>query len=243
MAIIKIKNFAKAFGKKVVHKNVTIDILEGECLGLLGGSGSGKSILLRSLIGLEMPDSGSVIVEGEDITQFNENELTEIRKKVAYVFQDGALFDSMNVYENLAYPLREHTPLNEYEIKSRITNLLDEFGLAGSEPLYPAELSGGMQKRVGLARAIILRPKVVLYDEPTAGLDPYNTRKIQEVILALKKKGVTSIFVTHDMPSAFAVCDRLALIQHGEIKGLGTQQDLKMDPNGLLNQFVTGKTA
>ncbi len=243
MAIIKIDNFAKSFGGKVVHKNITISVAEGECLGLLGGSGSGKSILLRSLIGLETPDSGNVFIEEENITKFDESELTEIRKKVAYVFQDGALFDSMTVYDNVAYPLREHTSLNETEIKARITNLLDEFGMAGSEDLYPGELSGGMQKRIGLARAIVLRPKIVLYDEPTAGLDPYNTRKIQEVILALKKRGVTSIFVTHDMPSAFAVCDRLALIQSGEVRGLGSQKDLKEDPNGLLNQFITGKTA
>lgn len=243
MAIIEFKHFAKSFGSKHVHKNICLSVKEGECLGLLGGSGAGKSVLLRSIIGLEKPDHGEIFVEGDEISSWNENQLIDIRKKVAYVFQGGALFDSLSVYENLAYPLREHTTLKEYQIKQKIFDLLDEFGLGGSEELYPSELSGGMQKRVGLSRSIIMQPKVVLYDEPTAGLDPFNTRKIQEVILTLKKRGVTSIFVTHDMPSAFAVCDRIALIQGGEVKGLGSQQELSLDPNGLLNQFIEGKTA
>lgn len=240
--LIRVENFTKRFGEKIVHRSISFDVHEGECLGLLGGSGAGKSILLRSLIGLEKPDSGKVFIEDDEISQWSERDLVAIRKKVAYVFQGGALFDSMTVFDNLAYPLREHTDLSEKEIADRIYDLLDDFGLSGNEKIYPAELSGGMQKRVGLARSIILSPKVVLYDEPTAGLDPYNTLMIQELILKLQKKGVTSVFVTHDMPSAQAVCDRIALIHEGRIGAIGTLEDIESAGDGLIQRFVQGKT-
>jgi phospholipid/cholesterol/gamma-HCH transport system ATP-binding protein len=225
--VVEFKNFQKKFGSKLVHKDVTFDVRRGECLCLIGGSGVGKSVICRSLIGLEKPDSGQVLVEGVDITRMNERELVEIRKKVAYVFQNGALFDSMSVFDNLAYPLREHTKMSEAEIRTRVLEELAEFGLAGNENVYPANLSGGMQKRVGMARSIILQPKVVLYDEPTAGLDPFNTIRIQEMILRLKAKGVTSIFVSHDMPSVFAVADRIALLLDGRIQAIGTRAELE----------------
>lgn len=241
MAVIEVKNFQKSFSGRKVHKDVSFDVNKGECLGLVGGSGMGKSVILRSLIGLEKSDSGEIWIEGENIAQYSERELVDIRKKVSYVFQNGALFDSMSVYNNLAYPLREHTKLSESEIKNRIMNLLNEFGLAGSEQKSPAQLSGGMQKRVGMARAIILGPKVVLYDEPTAGLDPYNTIKIQEMILRMKSKGVTSIFVSHDMPSVHACCDRVALLFEGEIKEIGTLGDLEDNKSSLLNKFMRGE--
>lgn len=241
MAVIEVKNYAISFEGKQVHRSVSFDLKEGECLGLLGGSGTGKSVILRSLIGLERPDSGQILVDGEDITHKSEKELIPVRKKVAYVFQNGALFDSMSVYENLAYPLREHTLLNEPEIEEKIMSLLGEFGLEQAAQKFPAQLSGGMQKRVGLARAIIMGPKVVLYDEPTAGLDPFNTVKIQEMILRLKSKGVSSIFVTHDMPSALAVCDRAALLRGGEIRAVGSIDELKSDENGPLQEFIRGE--
>ncbi|MCB0407045.1 MAG: ATP-binding cassette domain-containing protein [Bdellovibrionales bacterium] len=243
MAVIDVKNFAKSFDGKPVHKNVSFQVKEGECLGLLGGSGVGKSVVLRSLIGLEKPDSGEIFIEGEEISNFSEHQLIPIRTKVAYVFQNGALFDSMSVFENLAYPLREHTKLNESEIKNRIHEQLTEFGLEDAEFKSPSQLSGGMQKRVGLARSIIIRPKVVLYDEPTAGLDPYNTVKIQEMILRMKDKGVTSVFVTHDMPSAFNVCDRMVLLLNGAVAAEGTVEELNKDPDGLLQRFVRGERA
>lgn len=243
MAVIEVRNFAKSFDGRKVHQDVSFKVNQGECLGLLGGSGVGKSVVLRSLIGLEKPDSGQILIEGEDISQHSEKALIPIRKKVAYVFQNGALFDSMSVYENLAYPLREHTDLSESEIKQRIHEQLVEFGLENAEDKSPAQLSGGMQKRVGLARSIIIGPKVVLYDEPTAGLDPYNTVKIQEMILRLKAKGVTSIFVTHDMPSAFAVCDKMALLLNGRVSAEGSVEELQKDPNGLLQKFVRGERA
>ena len=182
MAVVEIKHFAKKFSGKVVHKDINLTIEKGECVALLGGSGAGKSVILRSLIGLEKPDQGDVIINGENISSFNEDQLLHIRKQVAYVFQGGALFDSMSVAENLAYPLREHTKLTEKEIKEKILSTLKSFGLEGCDKLMPANLSGGMQKRVGLARAIIMGPEVILYDEPTAGLDPFNTKKIQEKI-------------------------------------------------------------
>lgn len=240
MAVIEVKNFKKSFGSKVVHQDVSFYVKKGECLGLVGGSGAGKSVILRSLIGLERPDSGSICIEDQEVTTLNESQWVQVRKKVAYAFQGGALFDSMTVFQNLAYPLIEHTKLSPNEIKNKIEHQLNEFGLPGTEHLYPNELSGGMQKRVGLARAMMLEPSVLLYDEPTAGLDPYNTKRIQELILSLKKKGVTSILVTHDMPTAFAVCDKFAFLKDKVIKEQGTIAQLQNDKNSLIYQFIEG---
>lgn len=240
--IVEFQGFKKRFGSKPVHRDVSFKVYRGECLGLLGGSGAGKSVILRSLIGLEKADDGKILIDGVDISRMREHELIEIRRKVAYVFQNGALFDSMNVYENLAYPLRAHTRLSEFEIAERIHQQLSEFGLADAETTMPANLSGGMQKRVGLARSIILQPNVVLYDEPTAGLDPYNTIRIQEMILRLKAKGVTSLFVTHDMPSVFAVCDRIALLLDGRVQAIGTREELESSTGGgQLARFIRGE--
>ncbi len=241
MALIEIKNFKKSFGSKLVHSDVTFYVKKGECLGLVGGSGAGKSVILRSLIGLEKPDSGVIEIDGVDITKLNENELISVRKKVAYAFQGGALFDSQSVYDNLAYPLREHTKLSEDSIKHKIITQLTEFGLADALELFSSELSGGMQKRVGLARAMMLEPEILLYDEPTAGLDPYNTKKIQELILRLKNKGVTSILVTHDMPTAIAVCDKFAFLKDKIISEQGTIQQLTENKNSQIQQFIEGQ--
>lgn len=242
MAVIEIKNFRKTFGKKVVHENVSFYVKKGECLGLVGGSGAGKSVILRSIIGLEKPDSGDILINDKELTNLSEGEWLEIRKKVAYAFQGGALFDSMTVFQNLAYPLEEHTQMSRMEIAKRILSQLDDFGLSGTEKLYPNELSGGMQKRVGLARAMMLEPEIILYDEPTAGLDPFNTKKIQELILNLKAKGVTSILVTHDMPTAFAVCDKFAFLKDKVISEQGTIEQLKSKDvsNSLIHQFIEG---
>lgn len=241
MGLIKISNFNKSFGSKAVHKGVSFEVRKGECLGLIGGSGTGKSVLLRSLIGLEKPDSGEVIFDGIPVHTLKEHELLEIRKRMAYAFQGGALFDSMNVFDNLAYPLREHSKLNEKEISEKILKLLETFGLRGNEHIMPASLSGGMQKRVGLARAMILGPEVILYDEPTAGLDPYNTRRIEELILSLKATGVTSILVTHDMPVAFKVCDRIAMLVDGKIKVIGTVKEIEQQEGNLIARFADGE--
>lgn len=240
MAVIEVKNFRKAFGPKLVHEDVSFYVKKGECLGLVGGSGTGKSVLLRSLIGLEVPDAGSICINGQDLSRFEEADWLPLRKKVAYAFQGGALFDSMTVFENLAYPLEAHTKFSKDEIQRRISAQLNDFGLGGTEPLYPSELSGGMQKRVGLARAMMLEPEIILYDEPTAGLDPYNTKKIQELILNLKSRGVTAILVTHDMPTAFAVCDKFAFLKDRVIKEQGTIEQLKNRSDSLIHQFIEG---
>lgn len=241
MGIIQIKDFYKSFGPKKVHQGVSFEVRKGECLGLIGGSGTGKSVLLRSLIGLEKPDSGQVIFDGIRVDQVPEKNLVPIRKRMAYAFQGGALFDSMTVHDNLAYPLREHTNMNEQQISQRIHEQLSEFGMQGTEHLFPASLSGGMQKRVGLARAIILKPEIILYDEPTAGLDPFNTRKIQDMVLRLKSTGVTSILVTHDMPFAFAVCDRIAMLMDGKIRAIGTVDEIEQQDQNLIAKFAQGE--
>jgi phospholipid/cholesterol/gamma-HCH transport system ATP-binding protein len=238
--VVSFRRFAKSFGTKRVHSDVTFDLFRGECLGLIGGSGAGKSVILRSLVGLEKPDKGEIYVEGEEISKLKESELIEIRKKVAYVFQNGALFDSMSVFDNLAYALREHTRMKEDAIRERVLSRLKDFGLAGNENIYPANLSGGMQKRVGLARSIIMEPSVVLYDEPTAGLDPYNTKRICDMMLRLKADGASAIFVTHDMPSLFAVCDRIAVLRDGRIHAIGTRDEIeKID--SWVGRFIEGE--
>ena len=241
MGLIRIDNFHKSYGNKKVHRGLTFEVNEGECLGLVGGSGTGKSVLLRSLIGLEKPDTGKVFYRQTEISKLDENHLIDIRKKIAYVFQGGALFDSMTVYENLAYPLREHTDWLESQISDRIHGLLDEFGLGGNDQVYPGNLSGGMQKRVGLARAIIMDPEIVLYDEPTAGLDPYNTRKIEEMILKMKRRGKTSVLVTHDMPVAFKVCDRIVLLKDGVISAMGTINEINNREDHIISKFAEGE--
>ena len=240
MALIEIKNFKKSFQGHDVHKDINLSIFSGECLGIIGGSGVGKSVLLKSLIGLIKPDHGQVLFKGQDITKLNEDQLVEVRKKIAYVFQNGALFDSLSVYENLAYPLKEHTNMSEDDIYQKIYKTLDEFGVLNAIEKYPAELSGGMQKRVGLARSIIMDPEVILYDEPTAGLDPYNTKIIQETIIKLKNKNVTSIFVTHDMPSAFAVCDRIAFLNQGVVAAVSEIKEIENNSDNEISAFAKG---
>lgn len=235
--VITVKNYSKSFDKKLVHNNVSFSVRNGECLGLLGGSGSGKSVILRSLIGLERPDAGQILIENEDISDLSEFDLFRIRKRVAYVFQNGALFDSMTVFENIAYPLQEHTILSKSEIKNKVTNLLTNFNLSGAENLMPNELSGGMLKRVGIARAIALQPHVVLYDEPTAGLDPANTKTICDLILKLKGEGSSSILVTHDIESALAVCDRICFLKNGAMLDLGSPENIKKNKNIFMKLF------
>lgn len=244
MALIEVENFKKSFGEKNIHNGVTFFVRKGECLGLVGGSGVGKSVILRSIIGLERPDSGDIRINDKSIIGLDETAFTEIRKKVAYAFQGGALFDSMTVRENLCYPLIQHTALTPHQILDRVKSQLNEFGLLDALELFPSELSGGMQKRVGLARAMMLEPEIILYDEPTAGLDPYNTIKIQELIVRLKEKGVTSILVTHDIPTALNVCDKIAFLKGKVIAEQGTieqlQEQIHNKTEGLINQFMQG---
>ncbi|MCC7441670.1 MAG: ATP-binding cassette domain-containing protein [Bdellovibrionales bacterium] len=229
----------KAYGEKRVHRGVSFRVYEGEILGLFGGSGSGKSVVLRSLIGLERPDEGQILFEGKDLTQLTERELMPYRTRISYVFQNGALFDSLTVEENLSYPLEEHTALSPGQIHKKVQEMLVTIDMPGSNDLLPAELSGGMQKRAGLARAIILEPKVILFDEPTAGLDPINTKRLLENIKKLKKTGITGVFVTHDIPSAFEIADRIAILHEGRIKVCDTVDNIKESKDPLVRSFIS----
>jgi phospholipid/cholesterol/gamma-HCH transport system ATP-binding protein len=237
---LEIKDIHKAFGEKVVHRGVSFDLRWGEILGLFGGSGSGKSVILRSIIGLEKPDQGQVLFEGQDLVKLSERELIPVRNKIAYVFQNGALFDSLSVEDNLAYPLQEHTRLTPVQIHERVNQMLELIDMKGSNHLLPAELSGGMQKRAGLARAIILEPKIVLFDEPTAGLDPANTKRLLDNIHKLKQKGLTGIFVTHDIPSALEISDRIAILYQGRIQIMDTVENIKKSNDPLVLSFISG---
>ncbi|MEO5970274.1 MAG: ATP-binding cassette domain-containing protein [Bdellovibrionia bacterium] len=240
---LEVKNLAKHFGDKVVLKDVSFQLEKGEILGLFGGSGTGKSVVLRSLIGLEKPDSGSILFEDCDIVSSTERQLLKIRTKIGYVFQNGALFDSLNIEENLAYPLEEHTKLTDAEIQNKVNEMLTLVDLKDSNKLLPNELSGGMQKRAGLARAIILEPEIILFDEPTAGLDPINTKRLLANILKLKERGFTGIFVTHDIPSAFEIVDRIAILYKGEIYILDTVENIKKSTDPLVQSFISGALA
>ena len=240
--LIRVRGVKKRFGQKIVHDGIDLDIYQGEVLTLMGGSGSGKSVLLRALIGLEKPDEGEIFVGDTDIVKLDEDELVEIRKRIAYVFQYGALFDSFTVADNLAYPLREHTDMTEKEIAEKVKATLGKLGLDGSQHLFPSDLSGGMQRRVGVARAIIMDPEIILYDEPTTGLDPFNTKQILKIILQLQEQGATSVLVTHDMASIFAVTDRVAFLRDGKIRALGTADEIEHTSDPLLKGFIHGET-
>jgi phospholipid/cholesterol/gamma-HCH transport system ATP-binding protein len=209
----------KAFAGVPVLEGVDLRAARGKVLTILGGSGSGKSVMLKHMIGLLRPDAGSVFVEGVDVTAFAERQWFEVRRRIGYVFQGSALFDSISVYENVAYPLREHLKLSEAEVAERVEGCLESVGLAGVGPKMPAELSGGMRKRVGVARAIALRPQAILYDEPTTGLDPANSRRIGQLILRLQDElNVTSVVVTHEIELCLAVSDRIVLLERGQLQ-------------------------
>ncbi|OFZ54256.1 MAG: ABC transporter ATP-binding protein [Bdellovibrionales bacterium RIFOXYC1_FULL_54_43] len=237
---LDVKDLHKSFGEKIVHRGVSFQLREGEILGLFGGSGSGKSVILRSIIGLEKPDSGQILFETQDLTSLTEWQLTNIRTKIGYVFQNGALFDSYTVEENLAYPLKEHTKLSDREIHDRVNQMLELIDMKGSNDLLPSELSGGMQKRAGLARATILEPEIILFDEPTAGLDPVNTKRLLDNIHKLKSKGITGIFVTHDIPSAFEIADRIAILYNGKIAVIDTVENISKSDDPVVQAFVSG---
>ena len=229
----------KAYGLKQVLRGVSLKVYRGEVLVILGGSGSGKSVTLRHMLGLEAPDEGQVLVEDEDITDLPEEELYRVRKKFGMLFQSGALFDSMTVFENVAYPLREHTEMSEEEIERAVRERLELVNLPNTEHLMPVDLSGGMRKRVGLARSIVLDPKMILYDEPTTGLDPITAQKINELIIDLQSKlNVTSVVVTHDIQSAFSVGDRIAFLNRGIFEWIGTMDEARNSDHPVLREFL-----
>ncbi|NOY76874.1 MAG: ABC transporter ATP-binding protein [Calditrichaeota bacterium] len=236
---IVFEDLHKRFGEHEVLRGINLSIAEGETIVILGGSGAGKSVLLRHINGLLKPDEGRILVDGEDITDFSEEQLIPVRTKVGMVFQGGALFDSLDVFENVAYALREHTHFSEEEIAVRVREKLRLVGLEGSEDMMPSDLSGGMKKRVSLARALAIEPKGLLYDEPTTGLDPIIAKKINEMIRNLQEiLGVTSVVVTHDIKSAFTVGDRIALLYKGKIRFVGTVEETRATDDPIVREFI-----
>lgn len=240
--LIRFEGIQKSFGPKTIFEDITLDVRDGENLVIIGGSGTGKSVLLKILIGLLAPNAGKVFFGEREITAMDEDELIETRADIAYVFQQAALFDSMTVAENIAYPLRAHLNLSEQELQEKIDLNLERVGLPGSGHLVPSELSGGMRKRIGLARAIALEPRVILWDEPTTGLDPSNTRRISELILKMQAElKVTSLVVTHDMTSAMMVADRIAMLYDRRILQVIEKERIEDEPPGsLIRDFIEG---
>ena len=240
--IIEITNIHKSFEGLAVLAGVDLAIRRGETITILGGSGTGKSVLLKLISGLEKPDKGAIKINKRDISPLTEDELVPIRRKIGMLFQGAALFDSLTAGENVAYPIREHFRLPEKEIQRIVREKLRLVGLDGVEEKMPAELSGGMKKRVGLARAIAIDPEIILYDEPTTGLDPANTERINQLIVELQRiLKVTSIVVTHDLASAYAVTDCLALLYKGKIAMKGTKKEFKASAIKEVRDFIAKK--
>lgn len=237
MNILTLKNIFKKYDEKEVHKGVSFALREGETIGLLGPSGTGKSVLLRSIIGLEEIDSGEIYFKDKRIDVLSEAQLYPIRTRISYAFQNGALFDSISVFENIAYPLFEHAQYSEEEIEQCVLDILKVVNLEQARDLMPSDLSGGMQKRVGLARAMVLNPEILLYDEPTAGLDPVNVEMVLEVMNRFKSQGVSGIFVTHDIPSARKICDRILILTDGKISFTGSIKEFEQSSDPFVQTF------
>lgn len=241
MSFIEYRGVSKSFGSKKIFEDLSLSIEKGETMTIIGGSGTGKTIMLKLLLKLMLPNRGDILFEGKDIFRMDETQTERLRTRMGMLFQGGALFDSLSVRGNIAYPLHEHFHLADDEIDRRVAQKLALVGLPGIEGVMPADLSGGMKKRVALARAIATDPEVILYDEPTTGLDPTNTRRINNLIRDLQKKlKVTSIVVTHDMESAFTIADRLALLANGTIAFVGTPDEAKRSSNKTVRNFIEG---
>ena len=239
--VIKADNVVKKFADRTILNGITLDIYRGETFVIMGGSGCGKSTLLRHLIGALKPDSGKVYLLGKDLTALNEDQMDAVRKKIGMCFQSAALFDSMTVGENVSLPLREHTKLEKSVIDTVVKMKLEMVGLRGFEALMPSQLSGGMRKRVGLARAIAMDPEIIFYDEPTAGLDPIVAGVIDKLILDLSRKlSITSVVVTHDMKSVFSISDRVAMLYEGRVLEVGKPEEIKKSKNQMVQQFISG---
>jgi len=241
--MIELKKISKSFGKKAVLANINFSVSPGQSIAIVGKSGAGKSILLKCLIGLVKPDRGTIYIDNKLINSMNSRQLQSIRSQIGMVFQFGALFDSMTVGENIGLALKKLTKLTENEIRSRILISLKEVGMENSENLTPAELSGGMKKRVGIARAIAIRPTYLFYDEPTTGLDPVMTDSINRLILKFQKtEKVTSVIITHEMRTVYDVSDRVLLLHEGNIRFDGTPDEIKASDDIVVKQFITGNS-
>ncbi len=240
--VIKVRKLKIAFGSKVVLDEIDLDLYPGETLAVIGPSGTGKSTVLKVLTGLLAPTSGSVVIEGQETNGFNETQWDQLRKHMGVVFQYSALFDFLTVGENVAFGLRRHFSLPEEEVQVRVDELLKLVGLPDAKNMMPAELSGGMKKRVGLARALAMQPQIVFYDEPTAGLDPVMTMTISRLIRQTQRQfGVSSLLVTHDMESVFTSADRVAMLYNGKIVQVGTVEEIKNSTNPVVRAFISGQ--
>jgi phospholipid/cholesterol/gamma-HCH transport system ATP-binding protein len=237
---ILVENLEKRFGETVVLTSVDMRVEKSEVAVIIGGSGAGKTTLLRVLIGLERPTSGKVVVAGIDIAALSERELNRARRKFGMVFQYSALLDSMNVFDNVAFTLREHTKLKSKEIRDKVLDKLKVLGLEGTHERFPSQLSGGMRKRVGLARALMLEPEVLMYDEPTSGLDPITARMVDDMVLETRERfGVTSIVISHDMAGALQIADRIFVLSKGRMAASGTPRELSEGDNEVVREFLT----
>jgi phospholipid/cholesterol/gamma-HCH transport system ATP-binding protein len=242
--LIRFSHAKKRFGPKVIFSDLTLEVRRGEVMTVMGPSGVGKSVLLKMLVGLIPTDSGSIMFDGEEVTTKSESDLGIVRRRIAYLFQGAALFDSLNVGENVAYGLREqfYKTMTDAEIMARVEQSLASVGLPGIELMRPSDLSGGMKKRVGLARTLALQPEVLLYDEPTTGLDPVNTARINHLITGIQRAlGLTSIVVSHDMGTAFQVSDRLAMLSRGRVIACGTKEEFRTTTDDYVRQFIEGR--
>lgn len=241
-SVIEYINVSKSFDSQEVCRGLSLKVPEKKVLSILGPSGGGKTVTIKMLVGLVTPDSGSIMFDGINIAKLNnENEFLNVRRRIAMVFQGAALFDSMNVYENISYPLRIDQALSEEEIRDKVHKTLSMVGLPDAAEKMPSELSGGMKKRIGLARAIVTDPEVILYDEPTAGLDPINTRRIVDLIMMMQVQcRSTSIVVSHDMPAVETVSDQVAFLYGGKVRQVGSFTDLKNSEDALVRGFVVG---
>jgi phospholipid/cholesterol/gamma-HCH transport system ATP-binding protein len=238
--VLEVRHLYKRFGDRLILKDINLTVYEGEIFVIIGGSGSGKSTLLKHMIGLLKPTSGQVLVFGKDITKLSETELDRLRLKMGYVFQEGALFDFLTVWENVGFYYLEHTDLPKGEVRKKAIEILKKVDLDESvADLYPSQLSGGMKKRVSTARAIAGEGKIILYDEPTSGLDPITSRNIDRLIVSLRERlGVTSVVVTHDMISALSIADHIGFIHKGELLEVGTPKEILNSKNPVVKQFV-----
>ncbi len=238
-AVVSVRGLRKSFGGNHVLRGVDLDVDEGSITVVIGPSGCGKSVLIKHIIGLLRPDEGIVLVDGEDITQLSERAMTGVRRKFGMLFQHSALFDSMTVLDNVMFPLREHARIPRREMRDLAVHRLNQLGLVGVEEVYPAELSGGMRKRVGLARATILNPKIVIYDEPMTGLDPIMCENVEDMILTARRElGVTSIIISHDMASTFRMADKVAMLHEGRIVIQGPPDAVKSSRNEVVRRFI-----
>ncbi|MDP9105476.1 MAG: ABC transporter ATP-binding protein [Candidatus Eremiobacteraeota bacterium] len=229
------------YGNKIVMQNLSLDIVEGAITCIIGLSGAGKSTILRLINGLKKPDSGRVFVKGLDITEMRERDLIDLRRTIGFAFQFSALFDSLSIGENVALPLREHTKMKDAEIRKVVAETLESVGLAHIEDRFPAELSGGMVKRAGFARAVVTNPQAVLYDEPTTGLDPIITHVLTETIVKLQERlNGTAVVVSHDLESIYLMADYIAMLFEGAIVAYGTVDEIRKSPNPIVQQFLQG---